>query len=185
MAGCQGKKACFLTGRPGTGKTTIIREVVRSAGKRAGGFFTQEVRVAGVRTGFRIVTLDGKETVLADKGMRSPHRVGSYGVNVLGLEEVGVPAIREAIRKCDIVVIDEIGKMELSSEFFKEAVMDALKSGKKVTGTIMSAPNPFADQIKRRDDVTVVTVERRNSALAAGFLAEWLEYEPRRELEGG
>ncbi len=55
-----GGRACLITGGPGSGKTTIVRQAASAAGVRAGGFYTEEVRSGGVRQGFRIVTLDGK-----------------------------------------------------------------------------------------------------------------------------
>jgi len=75
---------------------------------------------------------------------------------------VGVAALRGAIQEQPVVVIDEIGKMELFSEAFRQAVLEALESGKKVLGTIMLKPHPWADEIKRRQDVSLVWLTRDN-----------------------
>jgi len=88
--------------------------------------------------------------------------VGKYGVDLAGLETVGVVAVRQAIQDKQVVVIDEIGKMELFSEAFRRLVLEALESGKKVLGTIMIKPHPWADEIKRRPDVEVVWLTREN-----------------------
>ena len=56
----------FLTGRPGCGKTTIIRKVLVELARNAGGFYTQEIRERGSRKGFSLVTIDGREDVKAD-----------------------------------------------------------------------------------------------------------------------
>ena len=118
--------ACLLTGAPGTGKTTIIREAVARAHVKAGGFYTQEMRVGGKRQGFNIVTLDGQSTILAQTDNPGPHRVGKYSVNITHLDSVGVPAIYQAIDESDVVIVDEIGKMELFSLRFREAVETAI-----------------------------------------------------------
>ena len=55
----------LLTGRPGCGKTTLIKRVVNNLPRRAGGFYTEEIRDGGMRAGFKIVTLDGEEIVFA------------------------------------------------------------------------------------------------------------------------
>ena len=156
------KRACLLIGSPGTGKTTIIKQVVNNWRGSAGGFYTEEIRAGGVRQGFRIVTLDGKSAILAHVNIKSPHRVSKYRVDVESLDKVGVSAIREATHKCEMVVIDEIGKMELFSDAFKEAALEAINSGKRVLGTIMLSSHPWADEIKRHPHVAVITLTREN-----------------------
>jgi len=168
------KQVYLLTGRPGTGKTSLIKqEVARTEGK-AGGFFTEEIRSQGGREGFRLVTLDGVETILAHVNIRSRYRVGRYGVDVEGLERVGVPALHQAARQCDLVVIDEIGKMELFSPRFREAVLQVIDGGKRVLGTIMLSPNPWADAIKQRPQVNLITVTRDNYHQVLAELLTWL-----------
>jgi len=169
------KTACLLTGEPGSGKTTIIKEVVSRSPGRAGGFYTEEIRREGVRLGFKIVTLDGREAVMAHTGFRGTYRVSKYGVDVESIDKVAAAAVREATRSHDIVVIDEIGKMELFSALFRDAVSEALESGKKVLGTIMLAAHPWADVIRQRADVEVVLVTRANRAAVVERVLRWLE----------
>ena len=168
------KRALFLTGAPGSGKTSILKEVLSKLEKSAGGFYTEEIREGGVRRGFRIITLDGKEAILAHINTPSPFRVSKYGVNIAGLDEVAVPAIRYAIEECDIVVIDEVGKMELYSPLFREAVSEAIESGKRVLGTIMLKPHPFADKLKRHPSVELLPVTRANRNWAIEQVLSWL-----------
>ena len=118
------KRVCLLTGPPRTGKTTLIKEVIRGYPGKVGGFYTEEIRERNERTGFRLVTIDGKATVLSHVSYRSPYRVGKYGVNVEGLELVGVTALLDAVRNADLVVVDEIGRMEMLSLKFRDAVID-------------------------------------------------------------
>lgn len=157
-------QAILLTGPPRIGKTTIIRRVAERLGERAGGFYTEEVRSGGERIGFRIVTLDGQQAMLSSVRFPGPPRVGKYGVDVATFERVGVQAIWEALARAQIVVIDEIGKMELFSAAFREAVLAALDSPMPVVGTILSKPHPWADALKARPDVrlVLVTVENRD-----------------------
>ena len=168
------EQAFLLTGVPGSGKTSILKEVLAQVGKSAGGFYTEEIRVGGVRHGFKIVTLDGQGATLAHIDTQSSYRVSKYGVDLAALEGVAVPAIRKAIQECDIVVIDEIGKMELFSPSFREAVLKAIESGKRVLGTIMLKPHPWADQIKQHPGVKVVPVTRMNQRQVANQVLSWL-----------
>lgn len=157
----------LLTGRPGTGKTTLIKKTLSLLILQAGGFYTEELRVAGIRKGFKIVTLDGSEAVLSHCDFKTEIRIGKYGVDLQALEGVGVASVNQAIADAELIVIDEIGKMELLSPKFREAVLKSLDSGKKMLATIMLNPNPFADDIKQRRGVKLVqvTVENREQIL--------------------
>ena len=168
------KQAYLLTGGPGVGKTTLIKCAVDRTPMKAGGFFTEEIRVGGTRHGFRIVTLDGQSGILAHVAVKSPHRVGKYGVDTDCLDSVGVKALNDAIDHCDLVVIDEIGKMELCSPAFREAVHRVLSSNKRLLGTIMLAPNPWADSIKNHPCVRLNTVTRANREQALEQVLHWL-----------
>ena len=169
------KQVYLLTGRPGTGKTSLIKQAVAGVKGKAGGFYTEEVRSQGVRQGFRLVTLDGQSTILAHINIHSPYRVSKYGVDIDGLDRVGVSALRQAAEECDLVVIDEIGKMELFSANFRETVSQIINSGKRVLGTIMLYPNPWADEIKRQPQVNLITVTRDNHQRVLAELLHWLE----------
>ena len=169
------KQVYLLTGRPGTGKTSLIKQAVAGMKGKAGGFYTEEIRSQGVRQGFRLVTLDGGEVILAHVNIHSPYRVGKYGVDIDGLERVGVPALHKAAQQCDLVVIDEIGKMELFSANFREAVSQIIDSGKRILGTVMLNPNPWADAIKRQPQVNLIIVTRDNYRQVLAGLLHWLE----------
>ena len=169
------KQVYLLTGRSGTGKTSLVKQVVAQMKGEAGGFYTEEIRTQGGREGFRLITLHGEEAILAHVSIHSPYRVDKYGVDISGLEQVGVPALYEAARQCDLVVIDEIGRMELFSAKFREAVSYVVSSGKKILGTIMLNPNPWADAIKRQPRVNLITVTRNNYHQILAELLYWLK----------
>ncbi|NOQ17689.1 MAG: AAA family ATPase, partial [Dehalococcoidales bacterium] len=124
--------------------------------------------------GFRIVTLDGQQAILAGTNIPSRHRVSKYGVDIDSLEQVGITALDRAARDCRLVVIDEIGKMELCSINFREAVLQIINGGKKVLGTIMSSPNPWTDTIKGQPQVRLIEVTRTNHQQVLAELSLWL-----------
>ncbi len=169
------KQVYLLTGKPGTGKTSLIKQAIAGLGGKAGGFYTEEIRRGGVREGFRLVTLDGQEAILAHINIHSPHRVGKYGVDIDSLDRAGVSALNRAAEEGSLVIVDEIGRMELFSANFREAVWQIITSGKKVLGTIMFKANPWADRIKRQPQVNVVEVTRANRHQVLEELLVWLE----------
>ena len=112
--------------------------------------------------GFEILTLDGRRGVLAHVDIRSPVSVGKYRVNLHDLENVAVSAIRDAVTAGGLVVIDEIGPMEIASVSFRQAVMAALESKSTVLGSIVQRSTPFTDQIKRLPQVTLIELTSVN-----------------------
>jgi nucleoside-triphosphatase len=158
------RKNLLLTGLPGVGKTTVVRKVLNllPPNFKAGGFFTEEVREGGERMGFQIVTTDGQRAWLARKGFQSPHKVGKYGVDAKAIEGVIVPALKKALREADLVVIDEIAKMELSHPAFAEVVWECLESPKPVLGVIQRSRLPFLDKVRSRGDVRLWEVTPSN-----------------------
>ena len=144
-------------------------------GSKAGGFYTEEIRSGGTRLGFRLVTLGGESAILAHVNIHSPYRVSKYGVDIDNLDQIGVSALYKAAEECDLVVIDEIGKMELFSANFREAVLQIIDSGKRVLGTIMLNSNPWADAIKLKPQVNLITVTRATYYQVLEGLLRWLK----------
>jgi nucleoside-triphosphatase len=168
------KRVYLLTGRPGTGKTSLIKQATAPLHGKAGGFYTEEIRSQGVRQGFRLVTLEGESAVLAHVSFKGPHRVSRYGVDTDNLDRVGVSALQRAGEKCDLVVIDEIGRMELFSPSFKDTVLSLIDGGKRVLGTIILNPHPWADAIKCKPQVNVITLTRSNYSQVLTDVTRWL-----------
>jgi nucleoside-triphosphatase THEP1 len=138
----------LLTGRPGIGKTTAIRHIVAALvactqlrwgrlhpapqEEGAGGFYTREVRAGGRRTGFELVTLAGETALLAtkdpDETFDRPVPFGRYRVNLDAIDAVGVPALLDALDQGQVVVVDEIGPMEILSPRFRDGILRILAS---------------------------------------------------------
>ena len=154
-------KNIFLTGPPRCGKTTAVIRIAELLAAPLQGFYTAEIRERGERVGFEIRCLDGERAVLSRKGLKSPYRVGRYGVDVVAFEAVAVPVL--VPRSTDrVVILDEIGKMECLSGLFRKAVRDLLDSANTVVGTVALTGHPFIVEVRGRPDVKLVEITTGN-----------------------
>jgi nucleoside-triphosphatase len=145
--------------------------MLREAQVPVSGFWTGEVREGRRRSGFRIETVTGEEGTLAHVGYRGRPRVGKYGVDVEEFERVALPTL-EDIPEGGVLVIDELGKMELASKRFRDAVAALLDKEVPVVATVHAHRHPFTDELKRRGDVELERVTRSNrNALPERVLA--------------
>jgi nucleoside-triphosphatase len=150
----------LLTGSPGVGKTTIIQTVLSGIELSAGGFYTQEVRRGGRRVGFAMKTLDGAEGVLAHIDYPERYRVGRYGVDIDRFEAMVLPALERALREKELIVIDEIGRMELFSKRFQDVVLRILDQNERhLLGVIHQGREPFAASVRQRGGVEILMVD--------------------------
>jgi nucleoside-triphosphatase len=158
----EARRHVLLTGRPGVGKTTVICRLAERLGKyHPRGFYTEEIRVRGVRKGFRVVTLDGREQVLSRVGFQSPYHVSRYGVDVEGFEKLLVDLDLTGTAS-KLIIIDEIGKMECFSRKFQRDVKALLNSSKTLVATVAIKGEGLIRDIKRRKDCHLVTVTTDN-----------------------
>ena len=162
----------LLTGHPGSGKTTTVREVVKRLLGRVpmSGFFTEELREGGRRVGFQGVTLDGRSFPLAHLRTSGSLRVGPYGVDLAGLESIGIDALTPKDAGA-LVVLDEIGKMECLSEAFKARVRRLLDDETPLIATVAAVGVGFVKKVRNSDRAKMFTMTRGESDGMAGEIA--------------
>ena len=161
-----------ITGMPSVGKTyTLIKiiEKIEKSGYKIEGMTTDPIIENKKRVGFYVGDWQSKhKEVFAHIDFDHKDKVGKYGVDINVLENVGVPAIEKAINDetVDVIIIDEIGKMEMLSEKFCEVVIDALDSDKPIMVTLhKKSRTPLLQDIRRRDDIRILEVTAVNRNL--------------------
>ncbi|MFH8039158.1 MAG: NTPase [Candidatus Aenigmatarchaeota archaeon] len=116
----------IVSGYPGSGKTTLALKVVNTLkGKiKITGIITPEIREGKNRIGFKVVDVySNSEKVFASTSIKSNLKISKYFVDIKVFEDIALPALN---READFYIIDEIGKMEMFSEKFKEKIFDIL-----------------------------------------------------------
>jgi nucleoside-triphosphatase len=162
----------LIEGRPGSGKTTAIArlvELLRRENVAARGFITRELREGDRRVGFELETLDGARGRLAHVRVRGNQRVGRYGVLHDDLERLAIPALQS---RADVIVVDELGRMELGCPAFRDAVTALFEREVAVVATVHTRTDPFTDDLKRRFEVLSLTSSNRDAV--PGLIAQRL-----------
>ena len=156
------KPNILVAGLPGVGKTTFIINLANELKDLSlAGFYTAEIREAGMRKGFELVDFDGRKSVLSHVDIQSDYRVGRYGVDVKGFEWF-LDLLDLTHSDSDVLVIDEIGKMECYSDKFRHLITSLLDSRKPLIATISLRGEGLIPQVKRRPDVRILEITAAN-----------------------
>jgi len=150
----------LICGLPGTGKTTLVQLLAERWGRaNCIGFFTQETREKGRRTGFFWETFDGRRGTLADLNPGTP-RVGKYRVDLESFEKI-LPELA-VIPSEKILIIDEIGKMECLSPQFRSLLSQWEKCIGRRIFTVPMYGTQFIENFKTRNRRYLIHLTRSN-----------------------
>ncbi|MCX8095271.1 MAG: NTPase [Caldisericia bacterium] len=151
----------FITGESGVGKTTLIEEISNELiknGIKISGFITKEDRREGKRIGFKIVEiLSKKEYLFASKLIESKIKFGTYFLHIENLEKILSDSLKKSF---DFLIIDEIGKMEFYSNYFKETIFELMKSNKNIIAVLH---RNFVDIFKIYGKIFILTRDNKIS----------------------
>ena len=176
-------RVLFLTGLPGSGKTTLINRICahyKSKGLKVAGISTREVREGNERTGFKITDLSSsKEGWLARINEGAGPRLGRYFVASKDLEEIGVGALSRAVQEdTTLIIVDEIGPMEMTDPAFRIAVSKILETGRIVVATVKYGSH-YPEVERVQGEVVRLEVAKNNREAiyqrAIAQLDDWVE----------
>lgn len=155
----------LLTAKPRMGKSIIIKKIINKVGSNnCIGFYSEEIKEDGERIGFQVISLSGRREVFAHVDFISDVRIGRYGIDVKIMEEVLLSELNLACSNEDdrLIVIDEIGLMQISSLKIREQLLHLAESNKTIIGTIFSDPHPWIDEYKLHKNIRLIQVTEDN-----------------------
>ncbi|CAF0813195.1 unnamed protein product [Brachionus calyciflorus] len=167
-------KIFLITGNPGVGKTTLIQGLYQKLSqdktKTIKGFYTEEIRENGQRSGFDVVNLENKERAPLARifHQMSRYRVGKYGVEIENFEQMTLPIFKDISQRC-ICIIDEIGKMEATSKNFERLMLNLLDKVSTenflIIATVPTSYLSLSDKFKQhpKSKIFEVTFLNRNN----------------------
>ena len=149
----------FITGNPGIGKTTVIKKVIEKLGKGVIGFYTEEIRKEGKRIGFEMVEIPSNTRYLFASTQKIGNvRFGKYYLNLKPLERV-IKEIEKEEGRENIIIIDEIGRMEFFSRKFRDFIKNLLNSNKTLVATLHRS---YKKEFGKYGKIFEVTKENRD-----------------------
>jgi nucleoside-triphosphatase len=167
------RNVLLITGTPGIGKTTVIRQTADKLGLRGlRGFYTEEIREDGERCGFRLVSFDGAAHIIAHVDFPKRHRVGKYGVNVPVLDEAA--RLLHPDPHARVYLVDEIGKMECFSDRFIAAMRVLISEHAPIVATVGIHGGGFIAEVKCRPECELWEVTRANRDELPARILAWL-----------
>lgn len=171
-----------LAGLPGVGKTlTLLKtiDILEKEGNVVGGIITEKVMEGRDSVGLRVVDWHSKDAIIfAHKSINSRIRIGRFGVDLKSFDQIAVPAIDWAKKNADVIIVDEIGKIEQESKAYTEEVKDLLELDRMMILTLhKKGRNPLLQEVKKRDDVRSLEVTQINRTLLPYKIAQLLKGE--------
>ncbi len=173
------RQGLLITGQPGTGKTTLLKFLVENLIQNFPkikfiGFITEEVRVSDQRIGFDLKPIG--ETAkkspislpLARKSKRRSKKslpmVGSYEVYLANLEKL-LYFLWEELKEdgcMKVLVLDEIGKMEVKSSKFCQFWEEVLARKVSFLATCGMGNHPFLKSMRELEGLLYCEVNLEN-----------------------
>lgn len=163
----------LLTGKPGVGKSTILKKVATDLKMSKYGVVAKEIRDGqNQRIGFEAVTFDGRSIIFAHKfAFKTEFTVGEYYVDVKAIDDFIVPELRKGLDKSNsIVLIDEIGRMQSFSDEFLNIVGYLFQSKSNLLATIVLKDEPRSLKFKKYPGVVLIEVNDKNREYLAEII---------------
>lgn len=156
----------LITGEPRVGKSTLVKNLIsRFNQEYFYGLITEEVTENSQRIGFTTVLLSRYAKQIASKHW-AENKMGNYGVDIAAIDQMAQDLLHmESVFGKHILIIDEIGPMQVLSDEYRKIVEALLESSSAlIIGTIYKGTdNKIIDAVKDKysDCIHLLTCDNR------------------------
>jgi nucleoside-triphosphatase THEP1 len=155
-------KNVFITGVPGVGKTTLLKKLAHDLSMLViKGFYKEKIVEEDVTRGYRVVSFDYRDQILAHLFIEGPNKIDGFGINIEGFEKFIIPQV-ENTTLVDLFIFDEIGRMECISQNFCSAFLKLLDAPVPVIASYSHHSSFKIDDLKKRKDTTFMQMTSKN-----------------------
>ncbi|MCL4350075.1 MAG: NTPase [Candidatus Thermoplasmatota archaeon] len=159
-----------ITGPVGSIKADALGKIIdmlKNQGKNIQGVLVTEIMEQGKLRGYSILDIYTKrKIVFADTSISSRVKIDKIGVDTRLLEELLIPSLQRAVESADVIVIDEVGKLENTTKSIQKVINDALNSTRPILVTIhKKSRNPVLQEIRALEGVRIFDITPINRSL--------------------
>ena len=155
-------KNVFITGIPGVGKTTLLKKLAHDLSMLViKGFYKEKIVEEDSIRGYRVISFDFHDQILAHLFIEGPNKMDGFGINVEGFEKFILPQFQN-IAMVDLFIFDEIGKMECMSDSFCSGFEQILDAAVPVLATYSHHSAFKFKELKKRKDTTFLQMTSKN-----------------------
>ncbi len=194
----------FFYGPIGAGKSTLIRDALLPHLDKAGGFYVQRIITDGRCSAFRLCKTEDAASYILEKEVESQAGLDSlflksnidqqWQFDPRVFETAGVDCIQQSLQRGKkLLVMDELGGVELQCPVFMETVRQVLQSPTPVIGVLKAPKNArvlanclpeggvlddnsiFADYLKNLQNTELYPVEPAGRGPAAARAALFIK----------
>ena len=156
-------------GPPKSGKSTLIAKLVNyfvfEKRYSVRGFLTPEVKKSGKRIGFDIEDINTKERIRLARAedFDTQYKLGKYCIFIEEFEKYLSQYDSIQGLNVNLIVIDEIGKMELLSFKFQEWIKKKFQLEIPIIATVgLALKHPLKDNILNLPNIKLLNLNRQN-----------------------
>ncbi len=159
-----------ITGPVGSIKAEALKKIIEMLekdGTVVQGVLVSEITEHGKLTGYSLFDISTKKKItFAQAGIVSRVKIDKLGVDTRLLEEILIPSLQKARESADVIVIDEVGKLENTTRSIQTEIETTLKSEKPLIVTLhKKSRNPVLQEIRSLEGIRVFDITPINRSI--------------------
>lgn len=164
------KQFFIITGQVASGKTAFLTQLIeklRELNVKAGGFYSPRILSSNITIAYDLVHVTNNERIEFLHTNLSDHSsdIGKFKINESSFTTACHWIETDIENQCDVMILDEVGRLELTDKGWAESIDLLLESATKIH--IWAVRNDFAEQvIKKWNLKNVIIIDADNDSVS-------------------